>query len=228
MASAAKENPDRRLELVREFVNTRDFDHETDVLASPGELADWLLARGLAEDDQRTGARGTGGHGASGRGTAGHDAGGHGASGPTPRGGLVVGPADLRRAIDFREALRALLLANNDGEAPGPAAVAVLNRIAERAKLVARFDERGTAALEPVSGGVDGALGRLLAIVHDAMETGDWRRLKACRNGTCLWAFYDTSKNRSRHWCSMDSCGSQVKARTYRQRKKVGPPAGTT
>jgi predicted RNA-binding Zn ribbon-like protein len=262
VASAAKENPDRRLELVREFVNTKDFDHDTDVLASPGELADWLLAKGLTGDGQRAGdhgaagqgadgqgtgghgaagqgtsghgadGQGTGGHGASGQGTGGHGADGHGASGheaggPASRGGLVVGPADLRRAIDFREALRALLLANNDGEAPGPAAVAVLNRIAERAKLVTHFDERGTAALEPVSGGVDGALGRLLAIVHDAMETGDWRRLKACRNDTCLWAFYDTSKNRSRHWCSMDSCGSQVKARTYRQRKKVGPPADT-
>ena len=227
MASAAKEDPDRRLELVREFVNTKDFDHDTDGLASPGELAGWLLARGLAGDDQRTSGQGTGGHGADGHGADGHDASGHGAGSPTRSGGLAVGPADLRRAIDFREALRAVLLANNDGGAPGPAAVAVLNRIAERAKLVTHFDERGAATLEPVSGGIDGALGRLLAIVHDAMEAGDWRRLKACRNATCLWAFYDTSKNRSRHWCSMDSCGSQVKARTYRQRKKVGPPAGT-
>jgi predicted RNA-binding Zn ribbon-like protein len=213
VASAAKENPDRRLELVREFINTKDVDHDTDALASRGELADWLVAEGLAGSDQ---------------GTSGHGTDNSAPGGSAPGGGLVVGPTDLRRAIDFREALRAVLLANNDGEAPEPAAVAVLNRIAQRAKLVTHFDERGTAALEPVSGSVDGALGRLLAIVHDAIETGDWRRLKACRNDTCLWAFYDTSKNRSRHWCSMDSCGSQVKARTYRQRKKVGPPVGTT
>ncbi len=222
MANTAKEDPDRRLELVREFVNTKDFDHDTDGLASPGELAGWLIAKGLAGDDQ----------GANGHATSGHEGGTSEANEHTAGGFAPDGPAagatDLRRAIDLREALRAVLLANNDGEAPGPAAVAVLNRIAERAKLVTHFDEHGAATLEPVSGGVDGALGRLLAIIHDAMETGDWRRLKACRNDTCLWAFYDTSKNRSRHWCSMDSCGSQVKARTYRQRKKVGPPAGAT
>ena len=222
MASAAKEGPDRRLDLVREFVNTKDFDNDTDALASPGELAGWLIAKGLSGDSHGAGGHGTGDHGAGGL------APGDNAPGSSAHDSLSASPADLRRAIDLREALRAVLLANNDGEAPGPAAVAVLNRIAERTKLVTHFDERGTAALEPVSGGVDGALGRLLAIVHDAMETGDWRRLKACRNDTCLWAFYDTSKNRSRHWCSMDSCGSQVKARTYRQRKKVGPPAGTT
>ena len=91
-----------------------------------------------------------------------------------------------------------------------------------------RFDERGGAALEPVSGGVDGALGRLVAIVHDAIETGDWRRLKACRNDTCLWAFYDHSKNHSRHWCSMEVCGSQVKARTYRRRHKADAGATAT
>ena len=104
----------------------------------------------------------------------------------------MVQPGDLRRAVELREALRAALLANNEGVAPAPATVAVLNRIAERAKLVTRFDEHGDVALEPASGGVDGALGRLLAIVYDAMGTDEWRRLKVCRNDTCLWAFYDT------------------------------------
>jgi predicted RNA-binding Zn ribbon-like protein len=182
---AAARDPAGALRLVREFVNTRDFDNDTDGLAAPRDLADWLVANGLA----------------------------------TP--GLTVGAADLRRAVELRESLRVALLANNGGAPPGPAALEVLNRIGQRAKLVARFDEAGGAALEPASGGVDGALGRLLAIVHDATATGDWGRLKACRNDTCLWAFYDHSKNHSRHWCSMESCGSQVKARSYRRRRKA-------
>jgi len=57
------------------------------------------------------------------------------------------------------------------------------------------------------------------------MGTDEWRRLKVCRNDTCLWAFFDTSKNRSRHWCSMGDCGSQVKARAYRLRRKAAPAA---
>lgn len=49
-----------------------------------------------------------------------------------------------------------------------------------------------------------------------------WPRLKACREDTCRWAFYDHSKNRSGHWCSMEVCGARHKARQYRARHKAG------
>jgi predicted RNA-binding Zn ribbon-like protein len=54
------------------------------------------------------------------------------------------------------------------------------------------------------------------------MEADTWSRLKACRDDTCKWAFYDHSKNRSGHWCSMEVCGSRHKARQYRERRKTG------
>ena len=60
----------------------------------------------------------------------------------------------------------------------------------------------------------------MLAIVFRAMEDGTWARLKACREDTCQWAFYDRSKNRSATWCSMAVCGNRAKARTYRQRHR--------
>ena len=132
-----------------------------------------------------------------------------------------VSQTDVERAIALREALRALILANNDGTAPEPQAVATVNEISEQFNLVTRFDAAGEAALEPACSGVDGGLARLLAIVYQADVDGTWSRLKACRNDTCLWAFYDNSKNHSRHWCSMEVCGSQVKARAYRARKKA-------
>ena len=53
-----------------------------------------------------------------------------------------------------------------------------------------------------------------------ALVVGAWPRLKACRETTCRWAFYDASKNRSSIWCSMAVCGSRAKARTYRRRKQ--------
>jgi predicted RNA-binding Zn ribbon-like protein len=46
-------------------------------------------------------------------------------------------------------------------------------------------------------------------------------RFKACRNDRCRWVFFDASKNRSSTWCSMASCGSRIKARTYRQRRRA-------
>jgi predicted RNA-binding Zn ribbon-like protein len=127
--------------------------------------------------------------------------------------------ADLERALELREALRAVLVAHNGG-APAPMeAHRTLDRAARRARLRLGFDERGGAGLEPEAGGADGALGRLLAIVHDAIAGGTWQRLKACRQPTCEWAFYDHTKNHSGAWCSMQDCGNRAKARAYRERR---------
>jgi len=126
-----------------------------------------------------------------------------------------VGPADVRRAIEVREALRRLLLAHN-GRPVDAAAVGTLNGLARDARLVVRLEPDGRMRLEPEAGGLTGALGRLLAAAYLAELSGTWRRLKACRR--CHWAFYDHSKNRSGRWCVMSICGNRVKARGFRAR----------
>ena len=131
--------------------------------------------------------------------------------------------ADRLRAVELREALRRLLLANN-GAAPAAGDLALLNRVAEDGGLRPRFLPGGQVALEPAAPGVPGALGRLLAAVADAMSAGTWGRLKACAGEGCLWAFYDRSRNRSGHWCSMEVCGNRAKARQFRSRRRS--PAG--
>jgi predicted RNA-binding Zn ribbon-like protein len=128
--------------------------------------------------------------------------------------------ADVTAAHSVREALRKLLLANN-GDPVDPAAVETLNAAAKRAELEVRFAPGGEAELTPVRAGVDGAIGRLLAIVSRAMADGTWPRLKACAlHETCEWAFFDWSKNRSGTWCDMAVCGNRTKARAYRQRRR--------
>jgi len=128
--------------------------------------------------------------------------------------------ADLEQATRVREALRNLLMANNGAELD-PAAVATLNTAAKTAELLVRFEARdGGARLEPVRGGVDGAVGRLLAIVERSQCDGTWERMKGCPDTECGWAFYDWSKNRSATWCSMEVCGNRNKARTYRERHR--------
>jgi predicted RNA-binding Zn ribbon-like protein len=54
------------------------------------------------------------------------------------------------------------------------------------------------------------------------MAAGTWDRLKACRQETCRWAFYDNTKNRSGVWCTMEVCGNRAKARSYRERQSAG------
>jgi predicted RNA-binding Zn ribbon-like protein len=130
-----------------------------------------------------------------------------------------VTEGDLRRAIDVREGLRALLFANNGHELDA-AAVERLDRAASRAGVRLRFEGDGTPALAPDATGVDGAIARLMAAVAEASVEGSWQRLKACPEDSCRWAFYDRSKNRSAKWCSMETCGNMAKARTYRARHR--------
>jgi len=130
-----------------------------------------------------------------------------------------VSEGDLRRAIDVREGLRALLLANN-GEELDEAAVERLERAASRAGVRVSFTAGGGPELVPDAVGVDGAIARLMSIVAAAKVDGSWERLKACPRHNCMWAFYDRSKNRSGRWCTMEVCGNVEKARSYRERHK--------
>ena len=63
---------------------------------------------------------------------------------------------------------------------------------------------------------------QLQAIVAEARHRGVWERMKACRQETCGWLFYDGSRNRSSSWCSMSICGGREKARAYRRRTVAG------
>ena len=138
--------------------------------------------------------------------------------------GLVATSPDVEHAVGLREALRAVLVAHNaDGFVHGDVGAA-LDRAAARSELRLRFDKTGSGTLEPEAGGVDGALGRMLAIVHRSAADGTWSRLKACCDETCEWAFYDHTKNRSGAWCNMAVCGNRAKARAYRERR--GAPRG--
>jgi predicted RNA-binding Zn ribbon-like protein len=133
--------------------------------------------------------------------------------------GTAATAADLARAIELREALRAILLAHNGGPSVAAEAAATLDAVALRAQVQLRFDEHCAGGLQPAAGGIDAALGLLLTRVYEAVAGGTWERLKACREHTCEWAFYDHTKNRSGAWCNMAVCGNRAKARAYRERR---------
>lgn len=125
-------------------------------------------------------------------------------------------PGSLASARGVREALRAFLVANNEGGSAPVDAAATLERAAERAHLSLELGP--SPELVSLAGGVDGALGGVLAAAFECMRDGSWGRLKACRN--CHWAFYDESRNRSAAWCSMQLCGNRLKIRRYRARRR--------
>jgi predicted RNA-binding Zn ribbon-like protein len=126
--------------------------------------------------------------------------------------------ADLARVLALRESLRALLLANN-GEEASPSDLVPLSEAAERSRIRTTFSPDGRLDLAPARSGLGGFEARLLLAIERLQSHGAWPRLKACTVVDCRWAFYDTTRNHSRTWCSMDVCGNREKTRRYRARK---------
>jgi predicted RNA-binding Zn ribbon-like protein len=134
-----------------------------------------------------------------------------------------VEDADRVQAIQLREALRSLMAAHN-GVAVAEDMGDVLERAARQGRLSMRFATDGSPALAPLAGGYAAALATLLVPVAEAAAAGTWERVKACRDPSCRWAFYDRSRNRSGVWCDMAVCGNRTKVRAYRRRR---PSAST-
>ena len=61
----------------------------------------------------------------------------------------------------------------------------------------------------------------LLLAAHDAQLTGDWHRLKVCRNDACGTAFYDRSRNSSAVWHDAVKCGNAPNLRASRARRRA-------
>jgi predicted RNA-binding Zn ribbon-like protein len=143
-----------------------------------------------------------------------------GVSGPS-NSGRQLNDSDLDRLRDLREALRALLLAHASGHPPADDVVARLRSLGADSPLRVDFDPHGTPVLttrndhDLVDGQFDAVFAAVVAVQPDQL-----RRLKACVNPACGWAFYDTSRSRSGTWCVMEVCGARHKMAQYRHRAR--------
>jgi predicted RNA-binding Zn ribbon-like protein len=128
---------------------------------------------------------------------------------------------DLGRSIAVREGLRALAFANN-GRALDDAVIAGMRSASEGATARVLVEPEGPRIGIDEAGGIDAAIGAVLAMTAHAMIDGSWRRMKACPGRQCGWVFYDYSRNQSARWCSMKVCGGREKARAYYRRRTRG------
>jgi predicted RNA-binding Zn ribbon-like protein len=131
----------------------------------------------------------------------------------------------LVRGKSLRQALRGIFVAVANHARPREADLEVLN-----ANLAASLPH---ARVLPDASGDGYAWGwaspdldsPLWPIVRSAAEllTSEHERplVRECGAGDCAWLFMDTTKNRSRQWCSMTSCGNREKARRHYQRVKA-------
>jgi len=125
----------------------------------------------------------------------------------------------------LREAIYQTFAALAHGHPAPPAALAVI----EDAYLIALR----SGHLRPVPAGLDwrwpdrGPLEQVLwPIARAAVDlavSGQLARIKQCPGdeGQCGWLFLDTSKNATRRWCSMGTCGSRVKGQRQAARLRA-------
>jgi predicted RNA-binding Zn ribbon-like protein len=132
-----------------------------------------------------------------------------------------ISEREVRAARGLRDGLRPALLAT-DG--PGVARIAEdwLGRAPGRLcvqpdTLTPRFaPEAGTSCC------------LLVEVVLDALDLvrESPGRVRECAAPRCFVVYLDTSRNRSRRWCSMERCGARAKASAYYRRHRAEASAG--
>jgi predicted RNA-binding Zn ribbon-like protein len=117
-------------------------------------------------------------------------------------------------AIALRETLYAIFAAVARGGAPPADALRHLNdELARRPRKIA-----DGFAWEPAAG--DDVLAPIVWSAAELLTSGPLERVRECAgdDDTCGWLFLDTSRNGSRRWCDMRTCGNRAKARRHYRR----------
>jgi predicted RNA-binding Zn ribbon-like protein len=184
-----------------DFVNTEPArgGARVDLLSGLGDLAAWLQAvGGLPGDHALRALRGR---------------------------GRTDGRSVLREAHALRAALRAGAERMAEGEPPSEEMVRAVNRVLAWRPAVRELVREGRAWVSRVRPVSTSPRQLLVPVAESAawlLEHGDPSLVRRCEGPTCVLHFYDTSRNRSRRWCSMDGCGSRAKAAAYYRRTRGG------
>jgi predicted RNA-binding Zn ribbon-like protein len=132
----------------------------------------------------------------------------------------------LASTVDLREALAAVLYAWVDGDKPADGQVEILERQFHAAALhrsLGSGDERLVWSWAGLGQDAELPLWMLAQSASDLLVSEDARLVKGCGDPTCRWLFLDLSKNHTRRWCDMKTCGNRMKARRHQARLQEMP-----
>jgi predicted RNA-binding Zn ribbon-like protein len=127
----------------------------------------------------------------------------------------------LAEAVEVREAIAAILQAVVRGEDVPTAPLARLDAACRAAWAQRTLRSAGGRAAWDWRDAPPTPDRPALAAALDAARilTSDEReRVRQCADAQCGWFFLDASRNGSRRWCSMKSCGNRNKARKFYRR----------
>jgi len=144
---------------------------------------------------------------------------------------IQLRPAEARAALArvraFREALFRVFLAVSEGTQPAPDALETLEREVRRAwadRRLVRTADHGWRWSSPESARLDAFVPGLALAASELLTGPERRRIRVCEATAldgCGWLFLDTSKNGTRRWCEMKTCGNRYKARRHYARVRA-------
>jgi predicted RNA-binding Zn ribbon-like protein len=131
----------------------------------------------------------------------------------------------VHRGRALRDALRAIFIAVANRTRPSTADLDVLNTNLAASLAHARIlpDAAGDGYAWGWAGAdLDSPLWPIVRSAAEVLTSKHERVLvRECGSSDCTWLFMDATKNRSRQWCSMTSCGNREKARRHYQRVRA-------
>lgn len=132
----------------------------------------------------------------------------------------------LKRAVEVREAIFRIFKAVAEDESPEDEDLVTLSAMVAEAQKHAQIAP-GTDGFSWEWTGkpdeLDSMLWPVVRSAADFLTSDDLETVRVCASDSCDWLFIDTSKNHSRRWCNMKSCGNREKARRFYTRKKSSP-----
>ena len=132
-------------------------------------------------------------------------------------GGTTVTNNDLQEAIALREAIYALVWARlHDASLPREA-IDTVNRVAATSPLMPVLTENGWSK----NGTAEQALSEIAREAIELVGGDESQVLRECGRPECTQVYLDHSRGHRREWCSMATCGSRMKAKAYRERRKL-------
>lgn len=133
--------------------------------------------------------------------------------------------AALARARELRDTLYRIFAAAVAEEAPRQGDVERVNAALAGALRGLRLQAREGGFAWAWTSLADDLLAPLRPVLRSAAElltSEQLARVRQCHGTACTWLFLDASRNRSRRWCSMETCGNRAKARRHYHRSR-GP-----
>jgi predicted RNA-binding Zn ribbon-like protein len=107
-----------------------------------------------------------------------------------------------------------------------PADLEALNRHLAARPVTTRLEVRDHEVLlrlAPEGGGAGAVVFAIAESFAKFLVEGEPMRLKTCENPNCRWVFYDTTRSRTKRWCS-DTCGNLIKVRRFRKEQARARP----